>query len=59
MKVINLIKKRDLLEGVGKSISKTLLKPVEAVGKTVNGVLGRLGDAFMLLFGGFMTNKGN
>ena len=51
-------KKEGLLEGVGKSISKTLLKPVEAVGKTVKGVLGRLSDAFMLLFGGFIANKG-
>ena len=51
-------KKEGLLEGVGKSISKTLLKPVEAVGKTVKGVLGRLADAFMLLFGGFIANKG-
>ena len=51
-------KKEGLLEGVGKSISKTLLKPVEAVGKTVKGVLGRLADAFMALFGGFIANKG-
>ena len=51
-------KKEGLLEGVGKSISKTLLKPVEAVGKTVKGVLGRLADAFMLLFGGFIADKG-
>jgi len=51
-------KKEGLLEGVGKSISKTLLKPVEAVGKTVKGVLGRLADAFMALFGGFIVNKG-
>ena len=51
-------KKEGFLEGVGKSISKTLLKPVEAVGKTVKGVLGRLADAFMLLFGGFIADKG-
>ena len=51
-------KKEGLLEGVGKSISKTLLKPVEAVGKTVKGVLGRLADAFMALFAGFIANKG-
>ncbi len=51
-------KKEGLLEGVGKSISKTLLKPVEAVGKTVKGVLGRLSDAFMALFAGFIANKG-
>ena len=51
-------KKEGLLEGVGKSVSKTLLKPVEAVGKTVKGVLGRLADAFMALFAGFVANKG-
>ena len=51
-------KKEGLLEGVGKSISKTLLKPVQAVGKTVKGVLGRLADAFMALFAGFIANKG-
>ena len=51
-------KKEGLLEGVGKSVSKTLLKPVQAVGKTVKGVLGRLADAFMALFAGFIANKG-
>ena len=50
-------KKEGLLERVGKSVKKTLLAPVEAVGKTVNGVLGNLGKAFMALFAGFVTNK--
>ena len=51
-------KKEGLLEGVGKSVGKSLLKPVEAVGKSVKGILGRLGDAFMALFMGFVANKG-
>ena len=51
-------KKEGVLERIGKSVKKTLLAPVEAVGKTVKGVLGRLADAFMLLFGGFIANKG-
>lgn len=51
-------KKEGLLEGIGKSIGKSLLKPVEAVGKNVKGILGRLGDAFMAIFGGFIANKG-
>ena len=50
-------KKEGLLERVGKSVKKTLLAPVEAVGKTVKGVLGDLGKAFMALFMGFVTNK--
>ena len=50
-------KKEGLLEGIGKSIGKSLLKPVEAVGKNVKGILGRLGDAFMAIFGGFVANK--
>ena len=31
---------------------------MEAVGKYVKGILGRLADAFMALFGGFIVNKG-
>ena len=50
-------KKEGLLERVGKSVGKSLLKPVEAVGKSVKGILGRLGDAFMALFAGFIANK--
>jgi len=50
-------KKEGLLERVGKSVGKSLLKPVEAVGKTVKGVLGDLGKAFMALFMGFVANK--
>ena len=50
-------KKEGLLERVGKSVGKSLLKPVEAVGKSVKGILGRLGDAFMALFAGFVANK--
>ena len=50
-------KKEGLLERVGKSVGKSLLKPVEAVGKSVKGILGRLGDAFMALFMGFVANK--
>ena len=50
-------KKEGLLERVGKSVGKSLLKPVEAVGKTVKGVLGDLGKAFMALFMGFVINK--
>jgi len=50
-------KKEGLLERVGKSVGKSLLKPVEKVGNTVKGILGRLGDAFMALFMGFIANK--
>ncbi len=50
-------KKEGLLERVGKSVKKTLLAPVEAVGKTVKGVLSNLGKAFMALFAGFVANK--
>ena len=50
-------KKEGVLERIGKSVKKTLLDPVEAVGKTVKGVLGNLGKAFMALFMGFVTNK--
>ena len=50
-------KKEGVLERIGKSVKKTLLAPVEAVGKTVEGVLGNLGKAFMALFMGFVTNK--
>ena len=50
-------RKEGLLEGVGKSVGKSLLKPVQSVIKKVKGVLGRLGDALLFIFGGFVVNK--
>ena len=50
-------RKEGLLEGVGKSVGKSLLKPVQSVIKKVKGVLGRLGDALLFIFGGFVANK--
>jgi len=50
-------RKEGLLEGVGKSVGKSLLKPVQAVVKKVKGVLSRLGDALLFIFGGFVVNK--
>ena len=50
-------KKEGLLEGVGKSIGKTLLKPVEKVAKTAKSIFSKLGEALLALFGGFVANK--
>jgi len=50
-------RKEGLLEGVGKSIGKSLLKPVQSVVKKVKGIFTRLGDALLLIFGGFVLDK--
>jgi hypothetical protein len=39
-------------------MKKTLLQPVQMVGKKVGGILQKLKDAFLVLFAGWMTNRG-
>ena len=50
-------KKEGLLEGVGKSVGKTLLKPVQKVAKTAKNIFNQLGNALLAIFGGFVANK--
>ena len=50
-------KKEGLLEGVGKSVGKTLLKPVQKVAKTAKNIFSQLGNALLAIFGGFVANK--
>lgn len=39
-------------------MKKTLLQPVQMLGKKVGGILQKLKDAFLVLFAGWMTNRG-
>ncbi len=41
-----------------KSLSKSILAPAEKVGTKAGGILGRLKSFFMLLLGGWLTNRG-
>jgi len=50
-------KKEGLLEGVGKSVGKTLLKPVQKVAKAAKNIFKQLGNALLAIFGGFVANK--
>ena len=50
-------KKEGLLEGVGKSVGKTLLKPVQKVAKSAKNIFSQLGNALLAIFGGFVANK--
>ena len=50
-------RKEGLLEGVGKSVGDSLLKPVKGVIKKTRGVFSRLGDALLAIFGGFVVDK--
>ena len=50
-------KKEGLLEGVGKSVGKNLLKPVQKVAKKAKNIFKQLGNALLLIFGGFVANK--
>lgn len=50
-------KKEGLLEGVGKSVGKTLLKPVQKVAKAAKNIFSQLGNALLAIFGGFVANK--
>ena len=50
--------KEGLLEGVGERMKNALLSPVKAVGEQAKGILGRLMEAFQLIFVGWLTNKG-
>ena len=47
-----------LLEKTPDSLKNKLLSPMKAAGKAVGGILSKLKDAFMLIFGGFLFNKG-
>ena len=51
-------KKEGLLENVGERMKNALLSPVKAVGEQAKGILGRLMEAFQLIFVGWLTNKG-
>jgi len=50
-------KKEGLLEGVGKSVGKTLLKPVQKVAKAAKNIFKQLGNALLAIFAGFVANK--
>tara|TARA_Y100001937_G_scaffold103094_1_gene142009 strand:+ start:448 stop:1803 length:1356 start_codon:yes stop_codon:yes gene_type:complete len=50
-------RKEGLLEGVGKSVGNSLLKPVQGVIKKARGAFSRLGDALLALLGGFVVDK--
>ena len=51
-------KKEGLLEKVPERIKNALLSPIKAVGEQTKGILGRLMEAFQLIFVGWLTNKG-
>ena len=50
-------KKEGLLEGVGKSISRSILKPVQKVAKNAKKAFKGLGNALLTMIGGFIANK--
>ena len=51
-------KKEGLLEKVPERLKNALLSPIKAVGEQTKGILGRLMEAFTLIFTGWLTNKG-
>ena len=51
-------KKEGLLEKVPERIKNALLSPIKAVGEQTKGILGRLMEAFTLIFTGWLANKG-
>ena len=51
-------KKEGLLEKMPEKMKNTLLAPVEAIGKAAGGILQKLQDFFMVIFGGFLMDKG-
>lgn len=50
-------KKEGLLEGVGKSIGRSILKPVQKVANSAKNMFAALGNALLLLISGFTANK--
>ena len=50
--------KEGLLEGVGERMKNALLSPIKKVGEQARGILGRLMDAFTLIFTGWLADKG-
>ena len=50
--------KEGLLEKVPERLKTALLSPIKAVGEQAKGILGRLMEAFQLIFVGWLTNKG-
>ena len=51
-------KKEGLLEKVPEKMKNTLLAPVKAIGDAAGGILQKLQDFFMVIFGGFLMDKG-
>ena len=51
-------KKEGLLEKVPEKMKNALLSPVKAIGDSVGGILQKLQDFFMIIFGGFLMDKG-
>ncbi len=47
-----------LLEKTPDSLKNKLLSPMKSAGKAMGGILSKLKDAFMLIFGGFLFDKG-
>ena len=50
--------KEGLLEKVPERLKKSLLSPIKAVGEQAKGILGRLMEAFTLIFTGWLADKG-
>ena len=51
-------KKEGLLEKVPERLKTALLSPIKAVGEQAKGILGRLMEAFTLIFTGWLADKG-
>ena len=51
-------KKEGLLEKIPEKMKNTLLSPVKAIGDAAGGILQKLQDFFMVIFGGFLMDKG-
>ena len=51
-------KKEGLLEKVPERLKNALLSPVKAVGEKAKGILGKLMEAFSLIFTGWLADKG-
>jgi hypothetical protein len=51
-------KKEGLLEKMPEKMKNTLLAPVKAIGDAAGGILQKLQDFFMIIFGGFLMDKG-
>ena len=51
-------KKEGLLEKVPERLKTALLSPVKAVGEKAKGILGKLMEAFSLIFTGWLADKG-